>query len=99
MIGSTLRYVISLSPLLNISEKGDADTFVKSEDAWFTYENYMINNYPEGLPQLESAITGEDYLDEMSAPRIDPAQPGQNRKRRVTKIDKQQASDGEAEDD
>ncbi|KAN0069466.1 DNA-directed RNA polymerase III subunit Rpc5 [Elaphomyces granulatus] len=71
-----------------------------SEDAWFTYENYMINNYPEGLPQLESAITGEDYLDEMSAPRIDPAQPGQNRKRyRVTKIDKRQASDGEAEDD
>jgi len=67
-----------------------------SEDAWFTYENYMINNYPEGLPQLESTITGEDYLAEMSAPRIDPARPEQ--KRRFTKIDKRQASDGEVED-
>lgn len=29
----------------------------------------------EELPQLESAINGEDYLDKMSAPRIDPARP------------------------
>lgn len=29
----------------------------------------------EGLPQLESAINSEDYLDKMSAPRIDPARP------------------------
>lgn len=84
----------------NTYEKGDADMPIKSEDAWFTYENYMINNYPEGLPQLESAITSEDYLAEMSAPRIDPAQPEQSRKRhQFTKTDKRQASDGEVEDD
>lgn len=47
----------------------------QTEEAWFTYENYMINNNPEELPQLESAIDGEDYLDEMSAPRVDPAHP------------------------
>ncbi|KKA16401.1 hypothetical protein T310_10008 [Rasamsonia emersonii CBS 393.64] len=49
----------------------DAET----EEAWFTYENYMIHNNPEELPQLQSAIDGEDYLDEMSAPRVDPAHP------------------------
>lgn len=27
------------------------------------------------LPQLEAAINSEDYLDKMSAPRIDPAHP------------------------
>lgn len=35
----------------------------------------MIHQHPEELPQLESAITSEDYLDGMSAPRIDPAHP------------------------
>ncbi|KAH8696543.1 DNA-directed RNA polymerase III subunit Rpc5 [Talaromyces proteolyticus] len=49
----------------------DADT----EDAWATYENYMIHNEPETLPQLKSAIDGESYLDAMSAPRVDPAHP------------------------
>jgi hypothetical protein len=39
------------------------------------YENNMIHNNPEELPQLESAIDAEDYLDEMSAPRVDPARP------------------------
>jgi hypothetical protein len=35
----------------------------------------MIHNVSEDLPQLESAIDGEGYLDAMSAPRIDPARP------------------------
>jgi hypothetical protein len=35
----------------------------------------MTHQQPEDLPQLESAIQGEDYLDAMSAPRIDPAHP------------------------
>jgi hypothetical protein len=35
----------------------------------------MINNDPEALPQLRSAIDPEEYLDAMSAPRIDPARP------------------------
>lgn len=47
----------------------------KTEEAWQAYESHMIHNYPEELPQLVSAIQGEDYLDEMSAPRIDPAHP------------------------
>ncbi|CAL5873388.1 uncharacterized protein PFLUO_LOCUS7667 [Penicillium psychrofluorescens] len=49
----------------------DAET----EEAWYTYENYMTHQQPEDLPQLESAIQGEEYLDAMSAPRIDPAHP------------------------
>lgn len=43
----------------------------------------------EGLPQLKAKIDSEDYLDLMSAPRIDPARPEmtgwamkQNRKKR-----------------
>lgn len=35
----------------------------------------MIHQQPEELPQLQSAISSEDYLDGMSAPRIDPAHP------------------------
>lgn len=35
----------------------------------------MFNQTPEEPPELESAITGEDYLDGMSAPRIDPTRP------------------------
>ncbi|KAJ5159800.1 uncharacterized protein N7482_006804 [Penicillium canariense] len=49
----------------------DAET----EESWYTYENYMMNQKPEELPQLESTINSEDYLDGMSAPRIDPARP------------------------
>ncbi|KAL1972882.1 hypothetical protein VTN31DRAFT_6424 [Thermomyces dupontii] len=49
----------------------DAET----EDAWFAYENYMIHHEPETLPQLETLIDEEEYLDAMSAPRIDPARP------------------------
>lgn len=47
----------------------------QTEDAWFAYENYMIHHEPETLPQLETLIDGEEYLDAMSAPRIDPARP------------------------
>lgn len=35
----------------------------------------MVNQEIEELPQLESAIDSEGYLDQMSAPRIDPARP------------------------
>ena len=35
----------------------------------------MMNQNPEELPQLESVINSETYLDGMSAPRIDPARP------------------------
>lgn len=35
----------------------------------------MINQEVEELPQLESALDSESYLDQMSAPRIDPARP------------------------
>lgn len=35
----------------------------------------MIHKETEQLPALKSAIESEDYLDKMSAPRIDPARP------------------------
>ena len=35
----------------------------------------MMHQNPEELPQLESAIDSEEYLDTMSAPRVDPARP------------------------
>ncbi|KAJ6036722.1 hypothetical protein N7540_001001 [Penicillium herquei] len=49
----------------------DAET----EESWYTYENFMMNQNPEELPQLEANINSETYLDGMSAPRIDPAHP------------------------
>ncbi|KAJ5098225.1 hypothetical protein N7532_005226, partial [Penicillium argentinense] len=49
----------------------DAET----EESWYTYENYMMHQKPDELPQLEASINSEDYLDGMSAPRIDPARP------------------------
>jgi hypothetical protein len=54
----------------------------------------MIHQDPEDLPQLESAVDGETYLDVMSAPRVDPARPEmtgwamkQNRKKQKSIID------------
>ena len=35
----------------------------------------MFNQSLEEPPELESAISSEDYLDGMSAPRIDPTRP------------------------
>jgi hypothetical protein len=35
----------------------------------------MIHKDTENLPSLESNIESEEYLDKMSAPRIDPARP------------------------
>ncbi|OOF91612.1 hypothetical protein ASPCADRAFT_210965 [Aspergillus carbonarius ITEM 5010] len=73
----------------------DAET----EESWQLYENYMMHQDVEGLPQLQSAIDSENYLDTMSAPRIDPARPEmtgwamkQNRKKQ------QQAEGGAAEE-
>lgn len=65
----------------------------------------MIHQNPEDLPQLESAIESEDYLDGMSAPRIDPAHPEltgwamkQNQKRRKERqrVDREADRDSEA---
>lgn len=47
----------------------------QDQESWEKYEDYMFNQTPEEPPQLESAIVGEDYLDGMSAPRIDPTRP------------------------
>jgi hypothetical protein len=47
----------------------------QNEESWQIYDNYMMHQDVEELPQLESAINSEDYLDKMSAPRIDPARP------------------------
>lgn len=47
----------------------------QTEESWQTYEGCMINQELEDLPQLESALDSESYLDQMSAPRIDPARP------------------------
>ncbi|KAJ5120278.1 DNA-directed RNA polymerase III subunit Rpc5 [Penicillium bovifimosum] len=49
----------------------DAET----EESWLTYESYMIHKDTENLEPLSSNIESEDYLDRMSAPRIDPARP------------------------
>ncbi|PYH94924.1 sulfite reductase beta subunit [Aspergillus ellipticus CBS 707.79] len=75
----------------------DAET----EESWQLYENYMMHQDVEGLPQLESAINSEDYLDQMSAPRIDPARPDmtgwamkQNRKKQR---EGEQAAEGHTE--
>ncbi|KAI9930307.1 hypothetical protein ASPWEDRAFT_39143 [Aspergillus wentii DTO 134E9] len=58
-------------------EKWNSYDWVDAEDyeAYQTYEDYMIHQNIDDLPQLESAIESEDYLDKMSAPRIDPARP------------------------
>lgn len=47
----------------------------QTEESWYTYENYMMHQNPEELPQLETTLDSEAYLDGMSAPRIDPARP------------------------
>ncbi|KAL4920729.1 DNA-directed RNA polymerase III subunit Rpc5 [Aspergillus aurantiobrunneus] len=47
----------------------------ENEESWQIYDNYMMHQDVDQLPQLQSAINGEDYLDKMSAPRIDPARP------------------------
>ncbi|KAL5332273.1 Sin-like protein conserved region-domain-containing protein, partial [Aspergillus crustosus] len=47
----------------------------ENEESWQIYDNYMMTQDVEELPKLESAINSEDYLDKMSAPRIDPARP------------------------
>ncbi|KAA8648287.1 hypothetical protein EYZ11_001973 [Aspergillus tanneri] len=58
-------------------EKWDTYNWVdaETEESWNVYESYMMHQDPENLPQLDSAINSEDYLDTMSAPRIDPARP------------------------
>jgi hypothetical protein len=47
----------------------------QTEESWVTYESYMIHKDTEKLEPLSSNIEAEDYLDKMSAPRIDPARP------------------------
>ncbi|KAI5308997.1 hypothetical protein KEM55_004330 [Ascosphaera atra] len=60
------------------------------EESWDHYEEYMFNPSPETLASLESKISSEDYIDEMSAPRIDPIYPelaGQAMKLRRHRLD------------
>ncbi|PGH18459.1 hypothetical protein AJ79_00529 [Helicocarpus griseus UAMH5409] len=45
------------------------------QDSWDKYEEYMFNQSLEEPPLLESAIQAEDYIDGMSAPRVDPINP------------------------
>lgn len=46
------------------------------EASWDKYEEYMFNKTaPLKQPALEAAIPPEDYIDAMSAPRVDPLQP------------------------
>ncbi|EAU37392.1 conserved hypothetical protein [Aspergillus terreus NIH2624] len=75
----------------------DAET----EESWQVYESYMMHQELEELPQLQSAINSEDYLDKMSAPRIDPAHPEmtgwamkQNRKKQGGKESSRENAEG-----
>ncbi|EEH18360.2 hypothetical protein PABG_00923 [Paracoccidioides brasiliensis Pb03] len=43
--------------------------------SWDKYEEYMFNQSLDEPPLLQSAISPEDYIDGMSAPRIDPINP------------------------
>ncbi|EEQ35082.1 hypothetical protein McanCB56680_000416 [Microsporum canis] len=45
------------------------------QESWDKYDEYMFNEGLEEPVQLQSAITTEDYLDSMSAPRVDPTRP------------------------
>ncbi|KAI5277657.1 hypothetical protein KEM52_004871, partial [Ascosphaera acerosa] len=46
-----------------------------NEESWDKYEQCMFLQAPAPPAQLESRVTPEDYLDAMSAPRIDPIHP------------------------
>ncbi|CAI7677635.1 unnamed protein product [Penicillium pancosmium] len=73
----------------------DAET----EESWYTYENYMMHQNPEELPQLQSFIDSEKYLDGMSAPRIDPARPEMTGWAMKQNRQKQRAGPSDSEDE
>ncbi|KAI1915495.1 hypothetical protein LOZ39_001107 [Ophidiomyces ophidiicola] len=50
-------------------------TFPFDEESWDKYDEYMFNRTIEPPLPLESAIEPDDYIDGMSAPRVDPTQP------------------------
>ncbi|EAS34916.3 uncharacterized protein CIMG_00270 [Coccidioides immitis RS] len=58
-------------------EKWEKYTWIdeNDEESWDKYEEYMFNRTIEEPPQLESAIEADDYVDGMSAPRVDPTRP------------------------
>ncbi|EEP75501.1 sulfite reductase beta subunit [Uncinocarpus reesii 1704] len=58
-------------------EKWEKYTWIdeNDEESWDKYEEYMFNRTIEEPPQLESAIEPDDYIDGMSAPRVDPTRP------------------------
>ncbi|EGC47636.1 conserved hypothetical protein [Histoplasma capsulatum var. duboisii H88] len=58
-------------------EKWEKYTWIdeNDQDSWDKYEEYMFNQSLDEPPLLQSAITPEDYIDGMSAPRIDPINP------------------------
>ncbi|OJZ85753.1 hypothetical protein ASPFODRAFT_163236 [Aspergillus luchuensis CBS 106.47] len=75
----------------------DAET----EESWQLYENYMMHQDVDSLPQLQSAIDSESYLDTMSAPRIDPARPEMTgwamKQNRMKQREEQQSAEGTTE--
>ncbi|EHA24803.1 DNA-directed RNA polymerase III subunit rpc5 [Aspergillus awamori] len=75
----------------------DAET----EESWQLYENYMMHQDVDSLPQLQSAIDSESYLDTMSAPRIDPARPEMTgwamKQNRMKQREEQQSAQGTTE--
>lgn len=52
-----------------------ANIYLQDQESWDKYDEYMFNEGLEEPVQLQSAITTEDYLDSMSAPRVDPTRP------------------------
>ncbi|GLA34955.1 DNA-directed RNA polymerase III subunit C37 [Aspergillus niger] len=70
-------------------------------ESWQLYENYMMHQDVDSLPQLQSAIDSESYLDTMSAPRIDPARPEMTgwamKQNRMKQREEQQSAQGTTE--
>lgn len=73
----------------------------QTEESWQLYENYMMHQDVDSLPQLQSAIDSESYLDTMSAPRIDPARPEMTgwamKQNRMKQREEQQSAEGTTE--
>ncbi|KAK2763280.1 hypothetical protein FQN54_009916 [Arachnomyces sp. PD_36] len=58
-------------------EKWDTYNWIdeRDQESWDKYEEFMFNREAEEPVGLEAGVGGEDYLDGMSAPRIDPTRP------------------------
>lgn len=79
---------------------------IQDQESWDKYEEFMFNHSLEEPPQLESAIDSEDYVDGMSAPRVDPTQPEMTgwamkvrKKKRRTSSSRARAGKAQADED